>query len=905
MGVDNVPLMAFNRGLISKKAMARTDIQRTAFSAEVQTNCIPSVLGSMTLRPGLQYIRSTRNNAFAVGLPFVKAKTDTAIIELSNTKMRVLVDESPVTRVSVATAITSGDFSSDTGWTDNDEVGAVSTITGGVLKLVGNGFSRAIRTQAVSVAGGDTAKEHGLRVIINEGPVTLRIGTTSGSSDIFNEAVLGRGTHSLAFIPNVGTFYIEFSAIREYAAIVDSCTIEAAGVMELDTVYPESALRSVRWEQSADVVYLGCIGYRQYKIERRSITSWSLVQYLPEDGPFGNINVTNTTLTPSGIEGNITLTASTKIFKSTVVGALFKIESTGQRRTENFTAGGQETDYIRVTGTSTTERRFQITRTGTFVGTITLQRSAAEPGSWVDVTTYTTAGTVNYDDGLSNQIMYYRLVIKSGDYTSGSVAVELLYAAGSITGIARVDGYVSETQVTAIVLKSLGEDNPTINWYEGLWSEKKGFGSAPSLIDGRLFWAGYNKVIGSVSDAYESFDNDIEGDSAPIIRSIGRGAVDNVMWLLPLIRLIIGTPTGEWVARSSSLDEPLTPGNFNLKQPSDKGCADVNAVKVDSKGFFVPVGGSGLYQLVYNGDGTLDYESVNMTELVPEVAKPSIVRLAVQRKPDTRIHCLRSDGKVALLISQPAEEVLCWALAETISASGFIEDVIVFPGDVEDKVLYLVRRTINGNTVRYYERWAKEDDCLGGDIVKLADSFITYDGTSTNTITGLSHLEGQQVVVWANAEDLSPDDPDTGEQITYTVTSGAITLGKNVTKACVGLPYMAQYISTKLAYAANRSTALGQQKRVDHVALILADVHCKGIKFGSDPEHMEEMPNIVKDIPVEPNEVFSTLDTRMMSFNGNWDTDSRICLEMQAPRPATVLAAVVGMRTNDTGLDNG
>jgi hypothetical protein len=41
----------------------------------------------------------------------------------------------------------------------------------------------------------------------------------------------------------------------------------------------------------------------------------------------------------------------------------------------------------------------------------------------------------------------------------------------------------------------------------------------------------------------------------------------------------------------------------------------------------------------------------------------------------------------------------------------FVEDVVVLPaldGQLDDQVYYVVRRTINGATVRYLEKWAQE-----------------------------------------------------------------------------------------------------------------------------------------------------------------------------------------------------
>ena len=79
--------------------------------------------------------------------------------------------------------------------------------------------------------------------------------------------------------------------------------------------------------------------------------------------------------------------------------------------------------------------------------------------------------------------------------------------------------------------------------------------------------------------------------------------------------------------------------------------------------------------------------------------------------------------------------------------------MLVLPGDSgdeEDHVFYLVNRTIGGATKRYLEQMAFEEDCIGATVTKLADSFVAYSGAATTSITGLDHLEGKQVVVWAD-----------------------------------------------------------------------------------------------------------------------------------------------------------
>jgi len=63
MARDIVPIHAFNRGIISARGLGRTDLrQRVGLSAEIQTNYIPRTLGSMTIRPGWEYIAGSNNN---------------------------------------------------------------------------------------------------------------------------------------------------------------------------------------------------------------------------------------------------------------------------------------------------------------------------------------------------------------------------------------------------------------------------------------------------------------------------------------------------------------------------------------------------------------------------------------------------------------------------------------------------------------------------------------------------------------------------------------------------------------------------------------------------------------------------------------------------------------------------
>ena len=110
MAETNAPILAFNRGRISPKALARVDLQRMAFSADVHTNLPPRVLGSMSLRPGWEHLFSTNGDAAAKYLPFIFSTTDIALPEITASGIRFSVSDAIITRVAVSTSIANGTF---------------------------------------------------------------------------------------------------------------------------------------------------------------------------------------------------------------------------------------------------------------------------------------------------------------------------------------------------------------------------------------------------------------------------------------------------------------------------------------------------------------------------------------------------------------------------------------------------------------------------------------------------------------------------------------------------------------------------------------------------------------------------------------------------------------------------
>jgi hypothetical protein len=938
---------------VSQLGLARTDLKRMALSASVQTNLMPRMLGSAMFRAGLQYLLVTLNNARAKYFPFIFATTDVVLIEATNNTLRFVYPDATgmpgeiLTRPSVTTAITNGTFSGSlSGWTNNDGGGCVSEwIAGNFMQLTGNGVNAADEYQAVALGGGDAGIEHAVRLVVALGVITLNIGTAHGDGTYARNLSLGPGTHSIAFTP-AGTFYVDISNATQTRALVQSVSIDPAGALTLPTPWPLSSLQTLRWFQSADVVYVANGGIPQQKIIRwgqlgeNGYHSWSIALYQPSDGPFGLENITAITMAVSGLSGNVALTASANYFQPGHVGALFRLASQGGTdATINAAGADQWSSAVEITGVGT-QRYFTVRVTGTWSGTVVLQQSVGAIGAWTDVGTVTPGtsgiptnanwsgvGNVslwggniygNVYDGLDNQIIFYRIGFESS-YASGTAVCTLAAVGGSITGIVRINAVGSPTSATADVLiqpnntgtlSGMGNTSPTNQWWEGIWSGVQGFPSAVGYFQGKLWWHGNNWSAGSVSDAYESYDDTVTGASAPIIQQIGFGPVDTIEWCLGLADMLIGSPGAELVIRSGELSGVVSATDFAIKPCSTQGSAPCPAVQIDFDAIFLQRSGRRLYMLTYSPNFFLvDYKATDLTNFVPDIAimengvplsAGGFYWIAVQRQPDTRIHALLNDGTTRVMVFDSAEDEHAWIkvqMGASLAGAAVIEDMVVLPGQggassAEDLVYYVVRRTVNGQTLRSLERWAREDECIGQALSKCVDCHVSgTNGYPTATIGGLSHLIGERVVCWA-------DGIDQGGPFTVS-GAGTITLPVAVTNYCAGLAYTWQFQSTKLAYAAQLRTALLQKKRVARIGVLTANMAYQALQYGRDFAHLQDLPSVYKGAVVAPGTVFTAWDDETFAFDGAWDTDSRVCLQGQSPRPVIVLGIVIDMELRE------
>lgn len=883
----NVPLVSFAGGEIGKEAQTRVDLDLYPTTAEVMENVFVSLAGRMSKAPGTEYINTVDADPDeAIVRPFVFNIDQTRVLEITPGEIQFVDGNEKVALVGAAATIGAPSDNSSTGGSSVAFAGQDVTFTN---------ISGAEAKAFWQVTGGALSPTTFAFDIVRR-PLQISVGTTTSDETILGEITLDPGRHVITILPTATTYYIRARLIDDAGkAKLLNLVRKSAGALVVTTPYTAADLRSLRIEQSNDVVWFYIRGYRTRVLERRGDTSWSFRLFRPLTGPFEIPNITPTTLSVSALSGETVVAANRDFFTAQTVGQLLELEHTGQTEIVAATAVDDTTDPIRVFGIEG-NRVFNYQVGGAFVGTMVLQQSAGNTVDWIDYLTFTAPQSGTVDDDLDNQIMYYRLICTA--FTSGIINGELRYAGGTTTGRAEIVEYTDAQHVVAEVLEPFASTNPTARWSEGSWSDFLGWPAAGQISDSRHWIVRDDRYFASISDDYEDFEIGVEVGSA-ISRVLGTGDVNNAVWIEVGVRVIVGTGAAEVEVFSNEFNEKITYANVQARAAGDDGSANAQSIRAGKRVVFIDRTRARLLQAYFDSESS-GTETDNLCRLhekiAGEIAQDSddgFVEIAFQRAPEPRIWAVRSDGQLACMLYAPKEGIYAWQ-RYTAANDGKVKSVCVVPGKPEDRVHVLVERTINGNTVLYHERFALNKFAL---VATENDGVTTYsaptacrlqccviaDGAPADMFTGLDHLEGERVHVWA-------DGRNAGSRV---VTGGSITIGFEASYVIIGLNYLGKWKSSKMAFGASRGTALAQDKTVNHLGVCVLDTPVGAFRYGRTFEHcidtnLNEFPDgMLMDAPV----MLVTEDINQ-PFEGATEIDSRVCLVMDTPAPVTILALV-------------
>jgi len=465
-----------------------------------------------------------------------------------------------------------------------------------------------------------------------------------------------------------------------------------------------------------------------------------------------------------------------------------------------------------------------------------------------------------------------------------------------------ITSITSTTVVVGTVIKTFTASSASTDWALGAFSEYTGYPSCVTFYEQRLVFAGTEHqpqtLFFSKSGDYENMDDGyhttVAADDA-MIYTIASNQVNVIQSLKATRTLIILTSGGEFTLNSDSTGTAVSPTNINIKKQSNYGASNIDALSVGNATLFVQRAKRKLRELAYNFD-TDGYVAPDMTILAEDVTLSGLDELTYQQEPHSIIWGIRGDGVLVGLTYQRSEQVVAWhqhKLGGSFGSTthGIVESVISISGNSynrtdEDQLWVIVKRTINGVTRRYVEYFTPFQFDSSLTQFQFVDSALSYSGSSTSTLTGLDHLNGETVRVIANGA-THPDE---------VVASGSITLDRTTTAAKAGLAYTSTLQTMRLDVGSQDGTAQGKTKRIFDVTLRFYET--VGAKVGPDLSNLEDIPFRSSAASMDVAVPLFTGDKKI-EFRGNFETDGYLFVVQEQALPMTLLSLYPRLITND------
>lgn len=123
-----------------------------------------------------------------------------------------------------------------------------------------------------------------------------------------------------AYIIELGDKYARF--YKDGGLIIDPDTQQP---YEIETPYSVDEIADIWYTQSNDIIYLVHENHFPKKLSRTSHTNWTISDMDIKDGPFGDLNKSDTKIKVSAKSGDVTITATANLFTEDDVGRLVRI----------------------------------------------------------------------------------------------------------------------------------------------------------------------------------------------------------------------------------------------------------------------------------------------------------------------------------------------------------------------------------------------------------------------------------------------------------------------------------------------------------------------------------------------------------------------------------------------------
>ena len=859
-------------GEISDRLDGRTDLTRYFNGAKTLENFVVYPAGGAARRPGTQFIHEVKSSASAARLIPFEFNTTTAntyVLEFGNNYFRVYKD-------------------------------------GGIVTETGKTISGATKANPVVITANSHGFSNGDHVIISGVVGMTELNGVTG-------IVAGKTTNTFQLTDVDGT-NINSSAFTTYGSAGT-----ASKIVEVVTTYTTAQIPELKVTQSADVMYITQSDHPVRKISRTSDTAWTLTSFTSATVVVGTVGTDELGIaeilpsyasdTISFVEGDPSSTGSSHND--------FIRDSAKQFVEEGFTEGMIITASGSVVSSGANNKDYEIVKvTSDEITLVPVDDVVAESASptitlvgKLIATTDWSLGAFSTTTGHPRACAFYeqRLVFAgttsqpqsvffsvAGDFenmtdsTSDSSAMNYTIGSNQVNRIlylASARSLVVGTTGGEFVVRASGTDEPITPTNVQI-KQQATYGSAdiqPIQAGSYTLFVQRAKrklrELGYVydTDAYQAVDLTILADHVT-----EDGIVELAYQQEPFSIVWACTGNGRLVGMTYRREEQVVAWHQH-KVGGRFGIATITLTDYDniSAGTTIKITDSAGTTTTFTstastGSGTNFQVATNnntsASNLKTIIDGQSNLTATVSSNVVTVTET--SHGSTGFLTIVTTDTV---RLASTDEGIAVVENLAVIPGDLNQDNLYMVvKRTINGVTRRYVEVLANID--FGSDVQDafFVDSALTYSGTSTSSLSGLEHLEGQAVSILEEGS-AHPD---------KTVSSGAISMDRSTTKAHVGLAYTSTLKTVRLESGSASATAQAKIKKIHSVTVRF--FRTVGASVGTSISNVDVIPFRDSSDNTDNAVPLFTGDKTIESAS-SWDTEGSIVVRQTQPLPMTIV----------------
>jgi len=647
-----------------------------------------------------------------------------------------------------------------------------------------------------------------------------------------------------SFVLEFGNLYIRF--FSDQAQVDDG----SGSPLEITSPYATADIPNLQWSQTADFIYLVDGNHKWQQLRRNSATSWTIEEFPHANGPFAPQNLDESlTVSASAATGTgITLTASAALFVAGDVGSFFRLNEVDQSAVPEWT------------GNTTVSAGSRMRSVGAVYEVVSGTNTGVNPPVHIE------------GDSLSEQ---------------GGVIWRHIHNG---FGVVKITAVASGTSATADVVGELPDgvisSKTTYRWHKAAFSTATGNPRAICQKEQRIWVAGTESQprtiwFSAVGRPTDFQPGETEADSSDFTLSESAEGFNNINWLLDMVQLHIGTEGEEHVGQATTQLEALTPANTVIRPHSNRGSARLQPVKIGTTAVFSSADGTGLYEISFDPDSER-FAPRDISIASAHFFKPGIKEMAWSKTPFGLLWIVMQDGSCSCMTFEQHEQVLAFAGRSTTSGDSF-RSVAAVPADNGKRtdVYFIVDRVVGGVTKRYIEcvqqPWDGEGKTDAAAAWYLDSALRGSFGSPTTTVTGLGHLEGREVAIWA----------DGAAQPSRTVSGGAIELQIPASEVLVGLDYGGEIAPLSVLDVPDRAPG-NKLKNIIRLAVHLKDSIGGIVRMDPNNPGLDELLNPSGHVDGAALEIVSGV--REVPCNLDWSTDPYVPLLPSAGAPMTVLA---------------